>query len=253
MDPPAKVAMVTGAGKGIGQAAALALSDQGLAVAIVNRGEASGRTTMRLVQERGGRATFVQADVSEPAEAARAMREVLEAFGRLDVLVNNAGIHRPGTVLETSEDTWDVVLRVNLTGAFLCAKYAVPEMIRQRGGVIVNVASEAGLVAIKGQVAYNVSKAGMVMLTKSLAVDLAPHNIRVNCVCPGTTETPLVSAIIEQASDPDAVRRDLELRRPQGRLGRPEEIAQAIVFLASDACAYATGAVLSIDGGYTAQ
>lgn len=253
MGSPTRVAMVTGAGKGIGQATALAFGERGVAVGVVNRGEEAGRTTLRLLEERGGRGAFVQADVSKHADAARAVREVVEAFGRLDVLVNNAGIHRPGTVLDTSEDAWDDVLRVNLTGAFLCAKYAAAEMVRQGGGVIINVASEAGLVAIRGQVAYNVSKAGMVMLTKSLAVDLAPHNIRANCVCPGTTETPLVFAILERASNPDAVRRDLELRRPQGRLGRPEEIAQAIVFLTSDACAYATGAVLSVDGGYTAQ
>lgn len=253
MKPPRRVAMVTGAGKGIGQATALAFGERGFAVGIINRGEEAGRATLRLLEERGGRSAFVQADISKPADAARAVGEVVEAFGRLDVLVNNAGIHRQGTVLDTSEDAWDEVLRVNLTGAFLCAKHAAAEMVRQGSGVIINVASEAGLVAIRRQVAYNVSKAGMVMLTKSLAVDLAPHNIRVNCVCPGTTETPLVLAILERASNPDAVRRDLESRRPQGRLGRPEEIAEAIVFLASDACAYATGAILSVDGGYTAQ
>jgi NAD(P)-dependent dehydrogenase (short-subunit alcohol dehydrogenase family) len=143
---------------------------------------------------------------------------------------------------------------VNLTGAFLCIKHAVPAMQRGgKGGAIVNVSSEAGLVGIRNQVAYNVSKGGLIALTKSCAVDFAPMGIRVNCVCPGTTDTPLVQAALGKAGDPAAARRALETIRPAGRLGRPEEIAAAILFLAGGSAGYATGAVLSVDGGYTAQ
>ena len=178
---------------------------------------------------------------------------VLARWGRLDVLVNNAGIYHQADAVGTSVEDWNRVLAVNLTGAFLCLKHAVPAMERKGAGVIVNVASEAGLVGIRGQVAYNVSKGGLIALTRSCAVDFAARGIRVNCVCPGTTDTPLVQAALSRAEDPAALRRSLESSRPANRLGRPEEIAAAILYLASDAAGYATGAVLSVDGGYTAQ
>jgi NAD(P)-dependent dehydrogenase (short-subunit alcohol dehydrogenase family) len=181
------------------------------------------------------------------------IQNVLEHWGRLDVLVNNAGIYLQGDVTETSLEQWNRIMNVNLTGVFLCTKYAAQAMLNGGGGVIVNVSSEAGLVGIPGQVAYNVSKAGVIGLTKSCAVDLARRGIRVNCVCPGTTDTPLVREAIQQAPDPAAARRHLEEVRPLNRLGTPEEIATAILLLASDRMAYATGAVLSVDGGYTAQ
>jgi NAD(P)-dependent dehydrogenase (short-subunit alcohol dehydrogenase family) len=165
------------------------------------------------------------------------------------VLVNNAGIYHQADALGTPEEVWNNVLAVNLTGAFLCIKHAVPAMTR--GGVIVNVASEAGLVGIRNQVAYNVSKAGLIGLTRSCAVDFAPRGIRVSCLCPGTTDTPLVQAALARSPEPRAARRALEQVRPLDRLGEPEEIAAAILYLA--AAGYATGAVLSVDGGYTAQ
>ena len=155
--------------------------------------------------------------------------------------------------MNTTAETWHNIMDVNLTGAFLCTKYAAEAMIRSGEGVIINVASEAGLVGIKGQVAYNVSKGGMIELTRSCAVDFADKGIRVNCVCPGTTETPLVRAAVNRAPDPSAALRALEEVRPLNRLGRPEEIASAILFMASDEVAYATGSILSVDGGYTTQ
>jgi NAD(P)-dependent dehydrogenase (short-subunit alcohol dehydrogenase family) len=178
---------------------------------------------------------------------------VTREWGRLDILVNNAGIYVQADVLTTDVQDWDRVLAVNLTGAFLCTKYAVPMMLQHEGGVVINVSSEAGLVGIKNQVAYNVSKSGMIALTRSCAVDLAGRGIRVNCVCPGTTDTPLVQAAVNRAEDPLAARRHLEQIRPMNRLGKPEEIASAILYLASSEAGYATGAILSMDGGYTAQ
>ncbi len=248
-----RVVLITGAGKGIGRATALAFAREGEAVAVVTRSEGPGRETLDLLQKMDARGILVVTDISTPSGARRAVEETVTQLGRLDVLVNNAGIYRQGDILSTAEATWEEILRINLTGAFLCAKYAAEQMVRQGGGVIVNVASEAGLVGIPGQVAYNVSKAGMIMLTKSLAVDLARYGIRANCVCPGTTDTPLVQEALARSGDPDRARRHLESIRPLKRLGTPEEIAEAIVFLASERCGYATGAVLAVDGGYTAQ
>jgi NAD(P)-dependent dehydrogenase (short-subunit alcohol dehydrogenase family) len=181
------------------------------------------------------------------------VKTTVERYGKLDILINNAGIYAQANVVEAAEEEWDRILDVNLKGAFLCSKHCISEMIKGGGGSIVNIGSEAGIVGIKNQVAYNVSKSGVIALTKSTAIDLAAHNIRVNCVCPGTTETPLVKAAVERAPDPAAARRALEEVRPADRLGRPEEIAAGILYMASDESPYATGSILSIDGGYTAQ
>ncbi|MFW6181794.1 MAG: SDR family NAD(P)-dependent oxidoreductase, partial [Spirochaetota bacterium] len=174
-------------------------------------------------------------------------------LGGLDILVNNAGIFAEGDVAATTEEAWNRVLGVNLHGAFLCMKYCVPEMERRGGGAVVNVGSEAGLVGIRNQVAYNVSKSGVIALTRSTAVDYATLGIRVNCVCPGRTLTPLVRAVIDQSDDPERTRRALSEDRPLLRMGTPPEIAAGILFLASDEASYAVGTVLCIDGGYTAQ
>lgn len=246
------VAVITGAGAGIGRAAAALFAREGARVVVVDRNQERGAATAAEVTAAGGTAVFLAADVSRPDEVRRMVETTVEAFGRLDILVNNAAIYRQGDVVATAEADWQAMLDVNLTGPFLCAKYCVPVMRRGGGGVIVNVASEAGLVGIKGQVAYNVTKAGLIGLTRSLAVDGAP-DVRVNCICPGTSDTPLVAAAVARQPDPAAARRALESARPLNRLGRPEEIAFGILCLASDELAYATGAILSVDGGYTAQ
>lgn len=247
-----KVAVITGAGSGIGRAAAILFAREGARVVVVDVDEEAGKATVAAIHGSGGTATLVVADVANGEDVRRMVDEVLAAYGRLDILVNNAGIYRQGDVLQTSEEDWGRMLAVNLTGPFLCAKHCIPAMQRGGGGVIVNVASEAGLVGIKGQVAYNVAKAGLIGLTRSLAVDGAP-TIRANCICPGTSDTPLVAAAVRREADPAAARRALEAARPLNRLGRPEEIAFGILCLASDELAYATGAVLAVDGGYTAQ
>jgi len=238
---------------GIGRAAAIAFAREGANVAIVDRNQAQAEAAMQEAQALGREVLVVPTDISKADEVRDMVDSVVNRWGRLDILVNNAGIYLQGDAAATSVEDWERILATNLTGAFLCIKYAVPVMMQHRSGVVVNVASEAGLVGIKGQVAYNVSKAGMIALTRSSAVDFAGHGIRVNCVCPGTTDTPLVREAVNRAPDPAEARRRLEQVRPLNRLGTPEEIASAILYLASPEAGYATGAVLSIDGGYTAQ
>jgi len=248
-----KGAIITGASAGIGQATALLFAREGARVVVADVCEERGQETLKAIQAEGGEAILVQVDVSDPGQVADLLKETVKAYDRLDILVNNAGIYFQGTAVEVSNAQWDQLMAVNLKGVFYCSREAVPFMREAGGGAIVNVASEAGLVAVPGQIAYNVSKSGVIMLTKSMAIDHADDNIRVNCICPGTTETPLVREALARAPDPAAARRKLESSRPQDRLGQPEEIAEGILYLASDASPYATGAVLSVDGGYTAQ
>ena len=248
-----KVTVITGAGSGIGRATALFFAKKGAKVVVVDLDSKEGSKTIDSIKGDGGEATLVVADVSKASNVQRMVKTILELYGRLDILVNNAGIFTEGSVVETTEEDWNRVLGVNLDGVFLCMKYCIPEMIKRGGGVIVNVGSEAGLVGIRNQVAYNVSKSGVIALTKSTALDFAENNIRVNCLCPGRVLTPLVEKVISDSEDPEATRRVLSDDRPLKRMGAPEEIAAGILFLASDETPYATGTVLSIDGGYTAQ
>jgi len=248
-----RVAVVTGASRGIGKATAAAFAKEGAKVVLVDVDKEEGDATARELQAVCPHVVFLRTDVADVGRVKEMADRVLNEFGRLDVLVNNAGVYAQGDVLSTGIDIWNRILGINLTGAFLCSQAVIPAMIRGGGGVIINVASEAGLVGIYGQVAYNVSKGGLIALTRSCAVDLAEKGIRVNCVCPGTTDTPLVREAVSAASDPVAARRRLEDSRPLKRLGTPEEIAAAILYLASDEAGYATGAILSVDGGYTAQ
>lgn len=250
-----RVALVTGASRGIGRATAVALAREGVKVALLARDEdeASGQEAVAACQAAGSEALWLAADVASEEQVRAAFDRLDEQWGRLDVLVNNAGIYTKGDVLSTSLDDWERVQSVNVTGAFLCAKYAVPLMQRSGGGSIINVASEAGLVGIPGQLAYNVSKGALIAMTRSMAVDLAAELIRVNCVCPGTTLTPLVEESVSRDAEPEKLLAHLGNIRPAGRLGTPEEIAGAIVYFAADHARYTTGAVLSVDGGYTAQ
>jgi NAD(P)-dependent dehydrogenase (short-subunit alcohol dehydrogenase family) len=249
-----KIAIITGAGAGIGHATAVMFGKEGASVIVADIDQEKGMETVGLIRSESGEAIFVQVNISKAHDVEKMVRTAIDTYGKLDILVNNAGIYLQASVVDTSEEDWDRILDVNLKGVFLCCKYCIPEMVKGgRGGVVVNVSSEAGIVGIKNQVVYNVSKSGVIALTRSIAIDFAADNVRANCVCPGTTETPLVTAALSRAQEPERVRRELEAVRPAKRLGKPEEIAAGILYLASDESPYATGAILSIDGGYTAQ
>ena len=248
-----KVAIITGAGSGIGRATAIMFAKEGASVVVADLDREKGMETVSFIKKEDGEARFVAVDVSNAADVQKMVRSTVDAYGKLDILVNNAGIYVLANLVETGEDDWDRILDINLKGVFLCSKYCIPQMIKGGGGTIVNVGSEAGIVGIKNQVAYNVSKSGVISLTKSAAIDFAADNVRVNCVCPGTTETPLVKAHLNATPEPEKARRELQAVRPANRLGRSEEIAAGILYLASDESPYATGSILSIDGGYTAQ
>jgi NAD(P)-dependent dehydrogenase (short-subunit alcohol dehydrogenase family) len=249
-----KVTIITGAGSGIGAATAVMFAKEGARVVVVDIEKKKGIDTVDLIKNKNRKAIFIHVDVTVADSIKKMVKSTIEIYGKLDILVNNAGIYLQANVVETSEKDWNRIMDVNLRSVFLCCKYSIPEMIKGgKGGVIINVGSEAGIVGIKNQVAYNVSKSGIIALTKSMAVDFAAQNVRVNCVCPGTTETALVKEALSKASDPEKARRELEIVRPANRLGRPEEIASGILYLASDESSYATGTILSIDGGYTAQ
>jgi NAD(P)-dependent dehydrogenase (short-subunit alcohol dehydrogenase family) len=247
-----KVIVVTGGSLGIGEAAARLFAAQGGKVVVASRNAAPGEAVCAAIAKAGGTAMHVPADVADEKSVSILFEKALGRFGRIDVLVNNAGIHMTGDTAATGLADWDRIMATNVTSAFLCTKYAVPALAETRGA-IVNVSSEAGLVGIANQVAYNVSKAAMIELTKSCAVDFAPRGIRVNCVCPGTTATPLVEELVARSPDPAAARRQWESIRPMNRLGTTAEVASAILYLASEEAGYATGAVLAVDGGYTAQ
>lgn len=240
-----KIALITGGVKGIGRAAADRLISEGAKVAVLDIDVPSEG----LDPESDGNRLFLKTDVTDPGAVKSAVQKVREIWGPVDILVNNAGIHHVGTILDTPVETWERVLKINLTGAFLVAQAVAASMSERGTGVIVNVASEAGIAAFPDQVSYNVSKAGIIHLTKCIAVDLAAKGVRANAVCPGTTLTPLVEEIIANADDGEATRASLESIRPLNRLGKPEEIAAAICMLADDEIGYATGTVFSIDGG----
>lgn len=243
-----KVAIVTGSGMGIGRAIAETFAREGARVVVADLNEEAGRETVERIQAAGGQACFVQADVAR-SEDARCMVEVaLETYGRLDILVNSAGIYTRGDVVDTSLETWHRMLAVNLTGVFLCCKAAIPAMRQAGGGAIVNISSSIGWqYAAPGVAAYTASKFGVTGLTKAMACDHLPDNIRVNCICPGPTDTPLLRA----SRPPEDFQAFVEAQ-PIGRLGSPEEIAAAALFLASEEASFVTGVALPVDGGQAA-
>jgi NAD(P)-dependent dehydrogenase (short-subunit alcohol dehydrogenase family) len=244
-----KVILITGAGVGIGRAAAIRFAKEGGRVAVNSLTPANGAETLRLLQKAGGEGIYIQGDVSRDADALRMVEETVKAFGRVDVLVNNAGIVLPGRVDNTPEDDWDRTMAVNLKGAFLVSKHAIPKMREAGGGVIVHTSSIVATKGVKDRAAYAASKGGLLALTKAMAADHLVDKIRVNCICPGTTDTPSLARRIQAFADPVKARADFIARQPMGRLGTDEEIAAAILFAASDEAAFMNGGSIAIDGG----
>jgi NAD(P)-dependent dehydrogenase (short-subunit alcohol dehydrogenase family) len=244
-----KVALITGGASGIGKATVELLAREGAAVAVVDIDAEAGNAVVQSVVDDGGNAMFIRCNVARADECRQAVAETLERWGRLDVLFNNAGVTRRASVLETSEEEWDWVMAVNVKSVFLMSKAAIPEMIKTGGGVIVNTGSGWGLVGGKDAVSYCASKGAVIQLTKAMALDHGPDNIRVNAVCPGDTNTPMLAEEARQLGQShDAVLAE-SVERPLGRTGRPEEIAQAVLYLASDASSFVTGTTLVVDGG----
>ena len=252
-----KIALVTGAGSGIGREIALLYAQQGAQVIVADIQEAAAAAVVAEISERNGLARSLPLNVADEGQVRVAMQETGEQYGRLDILVNNAGVSHVGNVLETSAEDWDRVMAVNARGVFLCSKYAVAQMLQQNpaGGILVNIASVAGMIAVDRRFPYGASKGAVISMTRSIAIDFANQGIRANAICPGTVHTPFVEGFLERnfAENKDEVRQQLHARQPIGRMGRPEEIAAAALYLASDEAALITGSTLVIDGGWTAR
>lgn len=251
MNLKGKVVIVTGAKSGIGLATAVRFADEGARVVVADVREASQEVSK--LAKRGAEAVFVQVDVSNGSQVAALIEKTVAVFGRLDILVNNAGIELTKKVTDTTEAEWERLMNINLKGVFLCSKSAIPAMQRNGGGVIVNVASELGLVGGSEIAAYAASKGGVVQLTKAMAIDHASDGIRVNCIAPGPVSTPLLEEIIKSASNAEQERQSIVTKTLLKRLARPEVIANVIMFVASDEASYMTGAIVSVDGGWTAH
>ncbi|MDX9787304.1 MAG: SDR family oxidoreductase [Desulfobacterales bacterium] len=246
-----KVALVTGGSSGIGRAAASALAREGARVVVADMNVEGGKNTVHLIEKAGGQAVFVKTDVSKPAEVEQMVNNAIAHYGRLDCAFNNAGILGDmATTVDCTEENWDRVTNIHLKGVWLCMKYEIQRMLQQGGGAIVNTSSIAGLVGLKTAPAYVASKHGIIGLTKAAAIEYARSGIRVNSVCPGYIETPMLGF---QPSEDSALKKKMTALHPLGRLGTPEEVGEAVVWLCSDAASFITGHALAVDGGYVAH
>ncbi len=244
-----KVALITGGASGIGSATARLFAQEGAAVLVADINAALGEALVKEIQSQGGSAHFMHCDVTKADDCRRAVENTLERFHRLDILFNNAGIIRRADVVETTEEEWDRVLAVNLKSIFLMSKYAVPVMAQAGGGAIINTSSGWGLKGGGKAVSYCASKGGVVNMTRAMAIDHGAQNIRVNCICPGDVDTPMLRHEAQQLGQSEAAFLADAADRPLGRYGTPLEIAQAVLYLASDLASYVSGAALVVDGG----
>ena len=246
-----KVALVTGAGAGIGRASTIAFAKEGASVVVGDVATESGNETAEMIKKNGGEAIFVKTDVSRANDVEMLVKNTVASYGRLDYAINNAGVEgKTATIADYAEQDWDRIIDINLKGVWLCMKYEIPAMLKHGGGAIVNVASIAGVVGFQGMPAYTASKFGVIGLTKVAALDYARANIRVNSVSPGIIHTAMVDRLV--ATNPE-MEPSLVARTPMGRMAQPEEIASVIVWLCSDAASFVTGHNMVADGAYTAQ
>jgi len=244
-----KIALVTGGGSGIGRATALTFANEGARVVVNDVNVLGGNETVELIKRAGNHAMFSKADVSKNDDIKNMMEQVLKQYGRLDILCNNAGIYWEKAITDMTEDDWNQMIDTNLKGVFLCSKYAIGQMLRQSGGAIVNIGSELGIFGAPGASAYCASKGGLTLMTKALAREYGPSNIRVNCLSPRSIATPILTNYIANAKDPEALRKILIEAIPLRRLGQPEDVAKAALFLVSDDSSFINGAVILVDGG----
>jgi NAD(P)-dependent dehydrogenase (short-subunit alcohol dehydrogenase family) len=242
-----KVALVTGGSSGIGKASALAFARAGATVVVVGRRTAEGEETVREICERGGDAIFIKTDVSKEEDVKALIEKTVEMFGCLDYACNNAGVVMMGTLIETSEEDWNQIININLKGIWLCLKYEIKVMLRQGKGAIVNIGSGASIVGGAGYSIYSASKGGAIALSRAAALEYAKSGIRINAISPGPTKTCVFDSL------PSEILTQFEAQIPVGRIGQPEEIAEAVLYLCSDRASFITGHNLIIDGGYTAQ
>ncbi len=248
-----KIALITGGGSGIGKATSLLFAEEGARIAIADWAEDQARAVVAEIKQKGGEAIAIKTDVSKAADAERMVSETVRAFGRLDILYNNAGIGDAKLLHTMTEEEWDRTIDIDLKGVFLGCKYALPEMMK-RGGVILSTASVAGIEGIRRMPHYCAAKAGVILLTKSMAMDYAEYGIRVNCICPGGIGTPLFETGYENLT-PERKERALKAFTALhllNRIGQPEEIARTALFLCSDDASFITGQAIVVDGGYTA-
>ncbi|MBW4463444.1 MAG: SDR family oxidoreductase [Nodosilinea sp. WJT8-NPBG4] len=247
-----KVAFVTGAASGIGRATALAFAREGAHVAIADISEPGNQETARMIEDLGGRAIAIKCDVTRSEDVKAALDKTVEAFGQLDFAFNNAGIEprKAAPTAEYDEEEWNRIIDINLRGVFLCMKQEIPLILKQGSGAIVNTSSGAGIIGIKGSPAYTAAKHGVLGLTKAATLDYAAQNIRINAVCPGYIDTPMMGRF---TGDTDEGRAKVIAEEPVGRMGTPEEIAAAVLWLCSDAAAFMIGHAMVIDGGQTVQ
>jgi NAD(P)-dependent dehydrogenase (short-subunit alcohol dehydrogenase family) len=243
------IALITGGASGIGRATALLFAREGAAVAIADLNGQAGEDVANEIAQSGGRAIFEPADVTRATDCHRVAERALREFGRIDILFNNAGIIRRATVLDLSEEDWDRVMAVNVKSIYLLSREVIPHMQKQGGGSIINTASGWGLAGGAKAAVYCASKGAVVLLTKAMALDHGPQKIRVNCICPGDTDTGMLRVEAEQLGEANDRFLAEAAKRPLGRVGSPDEIAQAVLYLASDASSFVTGTALVIDGG----
>lgn len=243
-----KVALITGGTSGIGRATAILFAQEGAKVSITGRNESRGQEAVEEIKKAGGEVIFIRTDVRFAEECQRSVKKTLQTFGRLDILFNNAGIWFPNTILDCTEEEWDLTVDINLKGTYLMSKFALPTMIAQGSGVIINNSSGWGIVGGPSAAAYCAAKGGVVLLTKAMAIDHGPQGIRVNCVCPGDTKTPMLTEDAQKRGIPWEEYLADAADRPLRRIGTPEEIAKAVLFLASDDSSFMTGAAMVVDG-----